>query len=194
METLPFFALRPGLRLPLAGPDSDALFRGHLRIQALLHTHGLREKEMPRDGNCMFASFSDQLLATRQHHAWIRRRCVSQLRCEPELYEAFAVAPGGGGAGGKGGGGYGEYCGKMAKGGTWGDNLALKALADAFGVVVCLVTSYEDEPFIRVEPRERRSEKVVWMSFFAEVHYNSVYGEGELCPDEVQESKKCVEQ
>eukprot|EP00161_Ancyromonas_sigmoides_P012874 TRINITY_DN3292_c0_g3_i1.p1 TRINITY_DN3292_c0_g3~~TRINITY_DN3292_c0_g3_i1.p1 ORF type:complete len:311 (+),score=117.30 TRINITY_DN3292_c0_g3_i1:220-1152(+) len=188
-QMMPCSPLAPRTNLGLATPpghglastDDDVLFEGHLRIQTLLHTYGLREKTIPRDGNCMFASFSDQLFGTARHHAHVRKRAVATLLESRAAFAQFVP------------GDYDAYCRTMSRRGTWGDHLALKALAECYGVQVCLVTSYEAEPFVTVEPEVRRSEKIIWMSFFAEIHYNSVYGEGELCPDEVPDRKCAVQ-
>lgn len=58
--------------------------------------------------------------------------------------------------------------------------MTLQAAADAFRVKLCLLTSYRDSFVIEVEPREEAGGAapggaVLWLSFFAEVHYNSLY-------------------
>ncbi len=66
--------------------------------------------------------------------------------------------------------------------GTWGDHLTLQAAADAFRVRVCLLTSYRDAFVVEVAPREEEGRPgpsatgpVLWLSFFAALHYNSLY-------------------
>jgi hypothetical protein len=64
--------------------------------------------------------------------------------------------------------------------GTWGDRVTLQAAADAFRVKLCLLTSYKGAFVIHVAPREDArapppGAAVLWLSFFAEVHYNSLY-------------------
>ena len=67
-----------------------------------------------------------------------------------------------------------RYVEKMAKEGTWGDHLTLQAAADAFGVRLCVITSYQESFLIEIKPKQLRNRKVLWMSFWAEIHYNSV--------------------
>ena len=61
-------------------------------------------------------------------------------------------------------------------------HLALQAAADALGVRVHLITSYERNGYLQIEPLRRQSREAeippvaatLWLSFWAEVHYNSV--------------------
>ena len=55
-----------------------------------------------------------------------------------------------------------------------GDHVTLQAAADAYGLNVSLLTSFESEPLIEILPRERKSTRTVWLSFWAEVHYNAI--------------------
>lgn len=56
-----------------------------------------------------------------------------------------------------------------------GDHITLQAAADAYGVGMCVISSYTDNFVIEIQPRLKRSERVLWISFWAEVHYNSIY-------------------
>ncbi len=56
----------------------------------------------------------------------------------------------------------------------------MQAFADAMGIRVNIISSYEESCVIEITPstgvRERRP---LWISFWAEVHYNSLYPEEE---------------
>ena len=98
----------------------------------------------------------------------MRARVVAQLRQAPDAYSVFVTEP------------YDEYVGRMARAGTWGDHLTLQAAADAFRVRLCLLTSYKEQFVIDVAARDEvggpaPGGAVLWLSFFAEVHYNSLY-------------------
>ena len=68
------------------------------------------------------------------------------------------------------------YCIKMANGGEWGDHVTLQAIANAFSVDINLVTSYHFNGVIEVTARSaERASRACWLSFWAEVHYNSIY-------------------
>jgi len=64
---------------------------------------------------------------------------------------------------------------EMSRDAAWGDHITLQAASDAYGVGMCVISSYKDNFVIEISPRVKRSERVLWISFWAEVHYNSIY-------------------
>ena len=70
---------------------------------------------------------------------------------------------------------YNAYVAEMSRETTWGDHITLQAAADSYGVGMCVISSYKDNFVIEIQPRLKRSERVLWISFWAEVHYNSIY-------------------
>lgn len=82
---------------------------------------------------------------------------LAQLRTHADEYREFVT-----------GGDWSSYVARMARPACWGDHLTLKAVADSFGVCIYILTSYED-PIIRVQPARVRSQRVLWLSFWAEV-------------------------
>ncbi|GIL49545.1 hypothetical protein Vafri_5896 [Volvox africanus] len=51
----------------------------------------------------------------------------------------------------------------------------LQAAADHFGLRIMVVTSFFESPVIYIEPAATRSPRTLYLSFWAEVHYNSLY-------------------
>ena len=45
---------------------------------------------------------------------------------------------------------------------------------------VCVITTYERSGYLEIAPLAKRSERCLWLSLHAEVHYNSVYPAGEV--------------
>ena len=74
---------------------------------------------------------------------------------------------------------YWHYCWEMERDSTWGDHVTLQAAADAYGVAVNILTSYQENCFIAISPKEPRSDRCLYLSFWAEVHYNSLYPAGD---------------
>ena len=70
---------------------------------------------------------------------------------------------------------YKHYYKKMAKNGEWGDHLTLQAAADKFAAKICLLTSFRDTCFIEIIPQYQAPKRELWLSFWSEVHYNSLY-------------------
>ncbi|XP_061963771.1 OVARIAN TUMOR DOMAIN-containing deubiquitinating enzyme 11-like isoform X2 [Populus nigra] len=75
---------------------------------------------------------------------------------------------------------YRSYVKKMKKPGEWGDHLTLQAAADQFGAKICLVTSFRDTCYIEIMPKDKSPTRELWLSFWSEVHYNSLYATGDV--------------
>nr|XP_043631933.1 OVARIAN TUMOR DOMAIN-containing deubiquitinating enzyme 9 isoform X2 [Erigeron canadensis] len=101
-----------------------------------------------------------------------------QLKCHPELYAAYVPMA------------YDEYLKKISTAGEWGDHVTLQAAADAFGVKIFVLTSFKDTCYIEILPFAQKSKRIIFLSFWAEVHYNSIYPEGELPTMEPTKKKK----
>eukprot|EP00192_Tetraselmis_astigmatica_P016686 CAMPEP_0117658172 /NCGR_PEP_ID=MMETSP0804-20121206/5723_1 /TAXON_ID=1074897 /ORGANISM="Tetraselmis astigmatica, Strain CCMP880" /LENGTH=90 /DNA_ID=CAMNT_0005464677 /DNA_START=296 /DNA_END=568 /DNA_ORIENTATION=+ len=52
----------------------------------------------------------------------------------------------------------------------------MQAAANAFGLRILLITSYEESFVISIDPAVMPSgSRILYLSFWAEVHYNSIY-------------------
>ena len=130
-----------------------------LRVQCL-ETPSINRQPV---GNCLFNSLSDQIYGSQDQHAEIRARVIDYMRAHADYYKAFLdVQPGGGTRRNpkrKNAGAYStptsfkpptpeeidrafeQHVERMAKGGTWGDNLEIVAFAAAFNVDVRIYLS-----------------------------------------------------
>ncbi|KAG1676758.1 hypothetical protein FOA52_005047 [Chlamydomonas sp. UWO 241] len=133
------------------------------RLLLRLKEYGLRERTVTGDGACQFRSLSDQLYRTQENHDTIRAVVVAQLKAGREKYEMYVPQK------------YSSYLAEMAKEATWGDHITLQAFADTFGVQVMVLTSFKTSCCIKIKPQKARSTRVLWLAFWAEVHYNSIY-------------------
>ncbi|RRT38036.1 hypothetical protein B296_00037153 [Ensete ventricosum] len=50
-----------------------------------------------------------------------------------------------------------------------------------YGVKIFVITSFKDTCYIEILPSVQKSNRVIFLSFWAEVHYNSIYPEGGEC-------------
>lgn len=137
--------------------DEEELSTNRADLEDKLSVYGLQEKRMKGDGNCQFTSLSDQLYNSPSHHLEVRQMVVNQLRQNPEFYNSYIP------------GDYDEYLEQMEKEGEWGDHVTLQAAADVLGVRIYVLSSFKNESFIQVEPKERKSERCLYLSFWAEV-------------------------
>ncbi|OMP01088.1 Ovarian tumor, otubain [Corchorus olitorius] len=147
-------------------PSVDEEVSDHQRLLDRLQLYGLVENKVQGDGNCQFRSLSDQLYRSQEHHKVVRELVVSQLKSHPEMYEGYVPM------------GYADYLKKMNKNGEWGDHVTLQAAADSYGVKIFVLTSFKDTCYIEILPHIQKSERIIFVSFWAEVHYNSIYPEG----------------
>ncbi|KAL5122784.1 OTU domain-containing protein [Glycine soja] len=135
----------------------------HQRLLQRLNVYGLCEVKVSGDGNCQFRALSDQLYRSPEHHKHVRKEIVKQLKDHRSLYECYVPMK------------YKKYHKKMAKTGEWGDHVTLQAAADKFSAKICLLTSFRDTCFIEIMPLYQAPQRELWLSFWCEVHYNSLY-------------------
>ncbi|KAI9086206.1 hypothetical protein K1719_031660 [Acacia pycnantha] len=159
-------------------PSIDEATSDHQRLLDRLQIYDFAERKVPGDGNCQFHALSDQLYDTPEFHKLVRRQAVNQLKSHPEIYEGYVPME------------YGEYLEKMSKGGEWGDHVTLQAVADSYGVKIFLITSFKDTCCIEILPHFEKPKKVIFLSFWAEVHYNSIYPQGDMPSSESRRKKR----
>ena len=138
----------------------------YVNLADRLKHYGLREKKVRGDGNCQFRSLSDQLFGTMERHEEVRKMAIGQLKSKSDLYKPYVPED------------YEEYVSTMAKDGEWGDHITLQAAADVYGRRICVLSSYKTSFIIDIKPQEVLHPRVLWLSFWAEVHYNSLYPSG----------------
>lgn len=126
---------------------------------------GLKQVEMKDDGNCQFRAVSQELFGTQEHHALVRAEAVAHMvRRGAEFRGLFAD------------GEWEAYVAKMALSGEWGDELTLRATADAFEVKIHVVTSTEQNWYLAYEPDSpgHACGREVFMTYIAPIHYNTL--------------------
>ncbi|KAK9291283.1 hypothetical protein L1049_009472 [Liquidambar formosana] len=159
-------------------PSNDEATSDYQRLLDRLQVYDFVEIKVPGDGNCQFRALSDQIYHNADHHGDVRRQVVNQLRSYPELYEGYVPMA------------YGDYLKKMSKSGEWGDHVTLQAAADSYGVRIFVFTSFKDTCYIEILPKVKKSEGVIFLSFWAEVHYNSIYPQGGIPSNESKKKKR----
>ncbi|KAG5610792.1 hypothetical protein H5410_022073 [Solanum commersonii] len=147
-------------------PSVDEAKSDHQRLMDRLEVYDLVELKVSGDGNCQFCSLSDQIYRSTEHHKFVREQVVKQLKSHRELYEGYVPMV------------YDEYLKKMSKAGEWGDHVTLQAAADSYGVKMFVITSFKDTCYIEILPQSLKSNRIITLSFWAEVHYNSIYPQG----------------
>jgi len=133
------------------------------QLQWKLSDFGLCCKPITGDGACQFRAVADQLYGDQNLHAAVRANVIEQLKANPNHYEGFAV-----------GESFNEYVNRMADAHTWGDNLTLQAIADLYGIRVCIISTFLEKSFLCIAPLKGQVKQHIWLGFFAEFHYTSL--------------------
>ncbi|XP_054792443.1 OVARIAN TUMOR DOMAIN-containing deubiquitinating enzyme 11 [Prosopis cineraria] len=149
-------------------PDVNDATLDHERLSERLAAYDLAELQIEGDGNCQFRALADQLFRNSEYHKHVRRQVIKQLKHFRKQYEGYVPME------------YKSYLKKMKKSGEWGDHVTLQAAADRFGAKICLVTSFKDTCYVEILPTDRNPSKELWLSFWSEVHYNSLYATADV--------------
>ncbi|KAK4772223.1 hypothetical protein SAY86_013998 [Trapa natans] len=158
--------LAPVPHIPRINSYIPNLCDSSLDYQLLLqrmNAYGLYEVKVSGDGNCQFRALSDQMFKSPEYHKHVRKEVVKQLKNSRSLYESYVPMK------------YKKYCRKMSKSGEWGDHVTLQAAADKFAAKICLLTSFRETCFIEIVPQLEAPKREFWLSFWSQVHYNSLH-------------------
>ncbi|KAL0842566.1 hypothetical protein Bca101_015811 [Brassica carinata] len=159
-------------------PPEEEAVSDHERLRNRLELFDFAEVKVPGDGNCQFRALADQLYKTADRHKHVRRQIVKQLKASPESYEGYVPMK------------FSEYLRKMSRSGEWGDHVTLQAAADVYRVKIVVLTSFKNTCYIEILPTSQESKGVIFLSFWAEVHYNSIYLNRDTSATELQRRKK----
>ena len=138
----------------------DSIVRHQAVLTRRLQRLGLRERKCKDDGHCQFRALAAELFGDSSRHAYVRRRAVEELRRRADEFRVFVD------------GDWEAFLAALAKD-AWGDELSLQAVADAFSVVVHVVTSTEENWHLVYAPRALTA-RACFLSYVHPVHYNVV--------------------
>jgi hypothetical protein len=145
--------------------------------------------EMDPDGNCQFRAFADQLFGSQQYHAVVRQAAVAHMKAQADYFGIFFESADE----------FSAYMREMSRSRTWGDELTLRAVVEAFGCVTHVVTSEDQNWYLVYTPeappppqvkalvtklcasarlREPKPQKEVFINYISPIHYNAVCAAG----------------
>ncbi|CAK9042468.1 OVARIAN TUMOR DOMAIN-containing deubiquitinating enzyme 11 (OTU domain-containing protein 11) (Deubiquitinating enzyme OTU11), partial [Durusdinium trenchii] len=138
-------------------------------LRQRLENFGLAELVMEADGNCQFRSVSFELYGSQAFHAHVRARAIGYIKGHMEEFSMFFETPQELRA----------YIREMSADRTWGDELTLKAISEAFSTVIHVLTSTKGFGgfFLEYMPRSASDEHDMlkphaFMTYLSPVHYN----------------------
>jgi len=149
-------------------------------LEGRLDDFGMCMKEMKSDGNCQFRSLAFNLFGDQDYHAVMRKAAVAHMRKHANffgnLFEDAAE--------------FNAYLHDMARARTWGDELTLRAVIEAYNCEAHVITNepanwylvYQSEtstidPTVAACPPKTsmpRPGKQVFLAYLSPVHYNSI--------------------
>mmetsp|Transcript_101730 Transcript_101730/g.270631 ORF Transcript_101730/g.270631 Transcript_101730/m.270631 type:complete len:280 (-) Transcript_101730:86-925(-) len=177
-------SMRPSARHALVTGIRDMHDSGKGHSQSLdgrLSTFGMRMKEMEADGNCQFRTLAFNLFGEQAHHAVTRKAAVAHMRKHSDFFSVLFESADE----------FKAYLRDMSRNRTWGDELTLRAVVEAYCCEAHVITSeganwylvYQPEASGRPDPKiaacpkglpQPKPGKQVFLSYISPVHYNSV--------------------
>merc|ERR1719188_885269 len=124
----------------------------------------LASVDMEDDGNCQFRAMSQELFGSQDRHADVRRLATAYMRKRPADFRVYFEADKD----------WDDYLKGMALGGTWGDELTLRAVADALRVKIHVVTSDLENWYLQYEPAAIPPIREVFLAYISPIHYNTL--------------------
>jgi hypothetical protein len=154
----------------LGGISNEGNVRHHIqRLGNRLRHIGLRQVVMGDDGNCQFRSFSYNIYGTQAYHKLVRARAVKHIKTHRNYFGVFF----------DGDAALDAYIESQSKTRTWGDELTLKAISEAYRLVVHVVTSTEKNWYLKYEPdtvaqHDCAKLKQAFVTYISPIHYNAI--------------------
>jgi hypothetical protein len=124
----------------------------------------LEQISVSDDGACQFRGFSQHLYGSQEYHLSIRHAVVEHMARESAYYGLMFDEDE-----------FEPYLAGMRRSNTWGDELTLRAFADAYTVFVHVITSTGDHWHLQYPPAGGAPPKRhVFLSYTSPVHYDAI--------------------
>merc|ERR1712066_256509 len=114
-------------------------------LQERLSSVGMRMKAIEGDGNCQFRSLAFNLFGGQAHHAVIRQAAVAHLKKHRDFFGALF----------ENNADFKAYLREMARNHTWGDELTLRAVVDAYACEAHVITSEPANWYLVYQPESK---------------------------------------
>ena len=125
-------------------------------------------QHMEDDGNCQFRALAHELYGDQQHHAHIRKQVVEHLKAHPDEYSFFVGDESE----------WQDYLRKMSFDRSWGDELTIRAAADALGCLVHVVTTEKDNWLLKYGEEQNAGssdqKRECFLAYVNPIHYNVI--------------------
>lgn len=127
---------------------------------------GFKSVRIAGDGNCQFRSCSWNMFGSEEHHKVVRSRAVQHMREHKDEYGVFFEDDD-----------FEKYLKNMARSGTWGDELSVRAIADSFQCTIHIITSTDSNWYLRYDPQGAggtlEAVRHIFLTYISPIHYNA---------------------
>jgi hypothetical protein len=140
---------------------STAELQNEIRlVNAHVGPLGLKVRDVPGDGNCLFRAAADQLYETSAKHANVRRDTVQYIEDHPDAFAPFVEDDES----------FGDYVSRMREDAEWGGHLEIQAMSLLYGTDI--IIHMPEGP--RMEVRNPGTTGVWHICYLSGEHYGSV--------------------
>jgi len=133
-------------------------------LSSAAQSFGFKCKSIAKNGNCLFEAVSQQLKVIlpnqKQHHfshLELRKMAVSYIMKHQEFYENFVEDHN-----------FASFIHKMGLPGTWGEHIALNALAHILDMTIVVVNSDNSPPVVLKKPN---AQGIIYLGYEVNLHY-----------------------
>jgi len=154
---------------------------GGTDLSSRLKSFGMRQRVMEGDGNCQFRSFAFNLFGAEKYHAVARKAAVEHLKRHEDFFGVYFEDKKE----------FNKYLREMRRDRTWGDELTLRAVVEAYGCEGHVITSepanwylvYQPDSDVKADPKFALAPKgaqrpafgkKVFLAYVSPIHYNSI--------------------
>ena len=138
--------------------------QGNSDLDAILAERGLRTVQVEGDGNCFFRVVAHQIYGDSSLHSTVRARAVNEVASNPDLFRDFIADQE-----------IDEFVDSLSSDREWADNVAIQAVAEAYGVNMEIINSNQRQfPTAIVYPRgTQHSNRLLVIAHIEQLHYMS---------------------
>ncbi|KAF8820396.1 OTU family cysteine protease [Cardiosporidium cionae] len=149
--------------------ESDYYLRQTELIQERLTLFQFRKINIKGDGNCLFRAASWNLFGTETSHRFVRKCAVERMKTHPDDYQIFFSPDSND---------FSNYLRQLSLAGNWGDELCVRAIADAFSCTVHIIATIPENWYIRYDPAYCEPHHILRHLFFSYIspsQYDAFY-------------------
>ncbi|KAF8820409.1 OTU family cysteine protease [Cardiosporidium cionae] len=149
--------------------ESDNYLRQVELLKERLTLFQFRKINVKDDGNCLFRAASWNLFGTESSHRFVRKCAVERMKTHPDDFQIFFSSDSND---------FSNYLRQLSLAGNWGDELCIRAIADAFSCTMHILTTTPDNWYWRYDPANCDRDRVLrhlFLTYISPSQYDAFY-------------------